>query len=187
MRPSRPTQPSVAPLSQLKDAAVESRMNPRLSRFRLGSVALTALLLMSTGCSWIFVKKPPPLPVEPAPPVACTQSVAAPVLDTIGTVLLATAGVLTIVGGTHVTSCSPGCNYVSCSCAPAPTPYIVAGVAVVGLATTLGFSAASGYSTTARCRDLTQAQASCLTGVEASCRRLGSPLRGNDPAPEPKP
>ena len=40
------------------------------------------------------------------------------------------------------------------------------------------YNAAYGYSTTAKCRELQEAQLSCVSGVEAACRALAN--RGRD-------
>ena len=139
-------------------------------------VAVTALL-MAPGCSWLFVKAPPPAPPNrsrPLPPVECTSSVAAPAMDTGGVVLFGLVGAGTVVVGAGTSTCPA----FFCQSSGWKTGEIVAGVAMLALATTLGFSAAYGYSTTAECQNLTQGQSSCLTGVEAACR---SSNRGADP------
>jgi hypothetical protein len=125
-----------------------------------------------SGCSWLFVNKPPPGPVEPAPPASCTGSVASPVVDTV-------LGALLVGGGIAVIALS----------VPKPAPpctgwcfnfdfdqlnavgYAAGGVLIAG-AIPLAFSAAHGYSTTADCRELHEAQLSCVSGVEASCTEL---------------
>ena len=40
------------------------------------------------------------------------------------------------------------------------------------------YNAAYGYSTTAKCRELQEAQLSCVSGVEAACRALANRGRG---------
>jgi hypothetical protein len=55
------------------------------------------------------------------------------------------------------------------------TAGIVAGVVLGAAAVPLAYSAGFGYSTTAECRDLKDAQLACISGVEASCNRLMKP------------
>jgi hypothetical protein len=55
---------------------------------------------------------------------------------------------------------------------PIAITYLALGVVLVGLAVMEGFSAAHGYSETAVCRDLGQAQLACVSGVEPSCAFL---------------
>ena len=172
---------------------------------RIGACVVAVQLVLCTSCSWLFVNKPPPLPVETAPPVACTSSVAAPVADTVSAVLLAALGSTTVYVGAQSKNCTTSlCQPAICLsdyCPPQPcttcsgwspaeqTYIIVSGVALLGLATMFGFSAAHGYSTTARCRELEQAQAACLTGVESACQslRVGATPASLGPTPTLKP
>jgi len=64
-------------------------------------VALVGMvtLLHGTGCSWIFIQKPPPGPVEPVPPVECTSSNEYSVVDSIVGWPLVAAGTVGIVYG----------------------------------------------------------------------------------------
>jgi len=133
---------------------------------------------MSTGCSWLFVDRPPGLPIEPTPPVACTASVAAPVADTVGAVVFAAGGVVALVEGANTKT-----GFASPS--GFQSAWLVGGLAGLAVAGTLVASAGSGYQTTAQCRDLKQAQAACLTGVEAACRSLR--LDAAPPRPESPP
>ena len=82
-------------------------MSPR-TPFRFVAVFGMVTLLHGSGCSWIFVTKVPELPVPPEPPVACTTSVASPVIDTVAAALVAAMGVAFIASGTiPVAPCSP--------------------------------------------------------------------------------
>jgi hypothetical protein len=92
--------------------------------------------------------------------------VAAPVADTVGAVLLGVSGGMVAVAGLGMTQeCEPWCTGEK-------AVLIATGLLELGAATVLAFSAGHGYSTTAECRDLKQAQLSCSAGVEASCLRL---------------
>jgi hypothetical protein len=57
---------------------------------------MLVVLAQGSGCSWIFVTKPPPGPVEAEPPVTCTTSAVSPVLDTV-LAGLAVAGGITVI------------------------------------------------------------------------------------------
>jgi hypothetical protein len=145
-----------------------------MARSRQAVAALVALALApGTGCSWIFVSKPPPAPIPVTPPLACTTSVASPVLDTVFAAAALGLGVGGIVAGTQP---EPACASPDW-CFQGLFSGLNAGVAVAGgvliaTAIPLAFSAAYGYSTTAECRQLTEIQLACVSGVEASCRRL---------------
>ena len=82
-------------------------MSPRVpSRCIALVVAIAAL--QGAGCSWIFVNKAPEPPVPSEPPVACTTSVASPVIDTVAGALVAAMGVAFIASGSMpVAPCSP--------------------------------------------------------------------------------
>lgn len=60
----------------------------------------------------------------------------------------------------------------ACSWITLAITYLAFGVLLVGVAVMEGFSAADGYTETAVCRDLGQAQLAWLTGVEQSCKYL---------------
>jgi hypothetical protein len=133
-------------------------------------VAVALALVPGTGCSWIFVHKPPPEPVPVTPPAVCTTSVAAPVVDTV----LAAAALGTGIAAIAMSSKSSGsCTGFGCiNMSGLNTAGMVAG-AVLGVASVpLAFSAGHGYSTTEECRELKYAQLACISGVEASCDRL---------------
>jgi hypothetical protein len=98
------------------------------------------------------------------------SSTVAPVLDTTGSVLLGLAGVL-VVGYMLITPTCPSGDFI-CISSENKTKTTLVGLAGVGAATALAFSASHGYSATAECRDLKEAQLSCTSGVEASCRTL---------------
>jgi hypothetical protein len=144
-------------------------------------IRVVALLLCCTcGCSWITVNRPPTGPVAKDERLDCTTSVAAPVADTvIGSAALVTGGTGVGVG---IAALAAPCDATTCWITePVAITYAAIGAVLLGLAVAEAFSAAYGFSRTAECRDLEQAQLACVSGVEASCARLRQ--RGPDPAP----
>jgi hypothetical protein len=135
------------------------------------------------------VNKPPPGPVDPAPPASCTSSVSSPVVDTTLGALLVASGIAVIALSVPkpAAPCSGWCFDFDMSGMNA-AGYAVGGALIAG-AIPLAFSAAHGYSTTADCRDLHEAQLSCVSGVEASCRELrerkATPAEESQDAPAP--
>lgn len=128
--------------------------------------ATAATLGLLTGCSWVFVQKPPQGPMQPASPLACTSNVVAPVADTVGAVLVGVSGGMVAVAGLGMTeACEPWCT-------GAKVVLVAGGLLELGAATVLAFSAGYGYSNTAECRALKEAQLSCTSGVEEACRTL---------------
>ncbi len=140
------------------------------------SLAAYACLLATSACSWITVAKPPQGPVDKDEKLTCTSSVAAPVTDTVlGSVALAAGGTGVGVGIAGLNACDVSTCWIQ---EPIAITYLALGVALVGVAVMEGFSAAHGYSATALCRDLQQAQLACVSGVEPSCvelRNRGAP------------
>ena len=134
------------------------------------ALAATACLLATSACSWITVARPPQGPVERNEKLACTTSTAAPVTDTIvGSLALVTGGTGVGVGIAGLS----GCDVTTCWIQePMAITYLALGVVLVGVAVMEGFSAAHGYAETAVCRDLEQAQLTCVSGVEPSCAYL---------------
>lgn len=142
-------------------------------------VALAALIAFAgveSGCSWIFVKKEPPLPLEPTPPVECTTSRAAPIIDVVtGSVFAAGA----IVSGLALAPC------VVETCDEWSQFWAIAGVALGALAVgaTAIISGAYGFKHTKECEKLKSLQAACVVGDQDSCTLL----RGEQPAPKEQP
>ena len=134
-------------------------------------VALGLALVPGTGCSWIFVNKPPTDPVPVAPPVVCTTSVASPVVDTVLAAAALGTGIAAIATSSKSSgSCTGGFGCIDLS--GLNTAGMVSGVVLAATAIPLAFSAGYGYSTTAECRELKDTQLACISGVEASCSRL---------------
>ena len=132
---------------------------------------LVLTCLPTTGCSWLFVNKPPEPPRPASPPLECTTSVASPVIDTVAAGLLAGLGVVTIVAANPQVSGTPCTAY--CGLFTGITTGIaVGGGLLVAAAVPLAFSAGHGYATTSDCRHLKETQLACLSGVETSCAAL---------------
>jgi len=154
-----------------------------------GGRGIATMLLLAflpfTGCSWLFVTKPPEPPLPASPPLECTSSVASPVIDTVAAGLLAGLGVATVVAaspGVSGTPCTAYCGLFS----GIFTGFTVGGAVLVAAAVPLAFSAGHGYATTSDCRHLKETQLACLSGVETSCAVLrGSPSRQGKAAGEP--
>ncbi len=143
-----------------------------------------ASLLASTlgsGCSWIFMTRPPASVPEPSVPIECTTSRAAPVLDTVCAGYFVVNGIVW-AAAKSCSSASPGEKCYSSSDKST-------GIAVsAGLATLCGISAVSGYGYAGRCREVRASQALCISGNEAACLQLTSrpsPSPGPSPAPAP--
>ena len=129
--------------------------------------------LTSSGCSLIAVTRAPERPVDPAPPVACTRSVAAPVIDTV-------VGSLALISGIGMAAAGANPICLSSTC-PSDSGLIWGGVAVAAAGVALGVSAGFGYAWTAECRQIGGLQLSCISGIEDSCLNLkvGPPEKPN--------
>jgi hypothetical protein len=144
----------------------------------LGVRALATILALASiptaGCSWLFVNKPPEPPTPASPPIECTASVAAPLIDTLAAALLAGAGVAGFIYGAQPDQCSGGCWFTLKSEA-------MAGAAVaLASAVPLAISAGYGFSKTSDCRLLKEIQLACVSGVENSCAALRGKPAGED-------
>jgi hypothetical protein len=141
----------------------------------------TALLLFS-GCSWAGMVRPPPTPVDPAPPVTCTTSRLAPALDTTAAVLLIVPGLMGLGYGLQ-----PACTDGWCLMQPESSGQKAAGIGIglafLGLAVMETVSAVNGYVWAADCEALQGQQLACLSGVETSCAalRIPPPRPGRSP------
>ena len=141
----------------------ESRLAVARSIRRTVAATVAVSLVCSTGCSLGLVRRPPTGPVAPSPRLACTSSVAYPVLDTVAAALVVGVfGAVAIAGAVHSD--------------PAVMWWGIALGTLGGAYPT--YSAVYGYSATAECRELKEAQLSCVSGVEAACQTLTT--RGRD-------
>jgi hypothetical protein len=136
------------------------------------ATAALACVLASTACSWVTVARPPQGPVEKDEILTCTTSMAAPVTDTVLSVIGIGGGGTALVSGILGAS---QCDAATCFIlAPGGIVLAAAGALVLGAGVMEAFSAAYGYRETSRCRDLGQAQLACVSGVEPSCDQLRS-------------
>jgi hypothetical protein len=134
------------------------------------ATAALACLLGSTACSWVTVVRPPQGPVEPNEKLACTTSVAAPVTDTVLSVIGIGGGGTALVSGIlGATQCDAATCFIM---EPWGIVLAAAGALVLGVGVMEAFSAAYGYGETSQCRGLGQAQLACVSGVEPSCAQL---------------
>jgi hypothetical protein len=142
---------------------------------------VTLALLAGTGCSWIVSRRPPPGPVDPHAPLACTVDYAAPVLDTVGAGFFGLSGLITTVAGTaYAAGACPSC-YTGSKVAP-----VALGVAALAGTVVFALSANHGYRVTEACQAVEEQRDACLSGVEASCaalRERGPPGPPAPPAP----
>jgi hypothetical protein len=137
-------------------------------RSRALACVTMALVTQGIGCSWISVTTTPHGPIAPEPPVRCTTEVSSPVMDTIFAGLLVVGGVTAIVWSESARTSSPCTGW----CTVQSNAGTIAGGVAILAATPLAFSAGDGYSSTAQCRRMREAQLSCMSGVEESCQTL---------------
>ena len=124
---------------------------------------LAAALVVTWGCSFVSVRRPPPHPVAPDAPLECTQSRVAPALDTVGAIgvpILGVAfwGLCTYAASMQSWSSDP----VNLQCGPVLWGTLLSTAGYAG-------SAMYGYRATAGCRRL------------AERRRAGAPESGKPP------
>lgn len=137
---------------------------------RLLLPVVCALSAQLSGCSWVFVQKAPPGPVEAFPASACTSSAAGPIADTVLASLFAGGGLALIIGAVGTPHQSD--PYAATVSTAYRAVVAASGAILAGGSIPWAFSAAYGYTHTADCRELRQNQAACLSGVEDSCRWL---------------
>ena len=131
-----------------------------------GARPLVAAALVSTcGCSFVAVRRPPPAPVAPDVPLACTESRVAPALDTagaIGTPILGLTmwGLCTFASVMQSWSSEP--KNLNCG--------LVLGATVLSTAAYTG-SAVYGYRATNACRRLAEQRRMTAPGPEARSPR----------------
>ncbi len=121
--------------------------------------AIAAAALLSTGCSFLTVRKPPAPPIDPGAELRCTSAPLAPVAD----VLLGGGALVSAVllAGLHATLGGSDTE--------------TGGMLVAGIGgAALGISSSVyGVGATNACTDLRRWIADCDAGVAASCERLG--------------
>lgn len=126
---------------------------------------LIAAALSMTGCSWIFMTKPPDSVAVPHLPVDCTTSRAAPVLDTICSGYFVVNGIVLLA----VKDCANASFGENCANSSTKTG---GALLSAGLAVVCGVSAASGYGNAARCEQIKDSNLMCMSGDVSACRRL---------------
>jgi hypothetical protein len=90
--------------------------------------------------------RPPPTPVEPAPPAACTTSRLAPVLDTAGAVLVGVPGVVTTAYGIATPVCTTGWCLLEPTTPGNKAAIISVGLVLVGISVMQTVSAVNGLA-----------------------------------------
>jgi hypothetical protein len=131
---------------------------------RSALLVLVACAQLGAGCSLVLTRRPP-IPEEPAVPMRCPESRAAPVADTVVAAAMLGASAALIVAGATI---DPARNRSECaSC-------FVYAVSLVPLtyAAAAGASAWVGYDRTARCRRVHAWRDACLGGDRDACRKL---------------
>src|SRR4051794_12419013 len=111
----------------------------------LSAALLACLAASSSGCSLLFTTKAPSPVLLPEHPIDCTDSVAAPVLDTICAAYFAANGIYLAT----LPDCANAGIGQSCFSSSAKTGGILLSVGLLALC---AGSAVSGYSSTAQCR-----------------------------------
>lgn len=129
---------------------------------------LMLIVWLLGGCSFAYVRQPPSTPpasqdADAAQPLTCTRSVAAPVADTFGSLLLLGAG----AGVIFLT------NYHPEGSSPTNSAGIAAGAAVLLGGIVTAISAGSGYWQTYKCRQLWRELDACNAGNRTACERVG--------------
>ena len=119
----------------------------------------TVALLQGTACSLIFIQKPPPGPVEPAPPVECTSSNEYPVIDSV-------VGWPVLLGGAYAVGYGGAPMFLANG---APLPIFWGGLAAMVAGSIIAGSGLGGFQRTSECRGLKESQLECVSGVEAAC------------------
>ena len=150
----------------------------------LGVRGLASLLAMAslptTGCSWLFVNKPPQQPIPASPPMECTASQASPVIDSVVAGLMAVGGAAIIVVSARNRSqhaCTASGTLGDCDLY---TYAFAGGGLLMAAAIPTAFSAGYGFSKTSDCRLLKEIQLACVSGVENSCAALRGKPAGED-------
>jgi hypothetical protein len=142
---------------------------------RLLVLALSSWLL--TGCSWLFMSKPPANVSTPNYPIDCSTTIAPPVLDSLCAGYFVLNGVV-LAGLKDCASASYG---ESCAASNTKTGGILLSA---GLAVLCGVSAGAGFGDASRCQSLKEQNALCMSGVTSACQKLN---QGWAPHPLPTP
>ena len=153
-------------------------MSPRMGVARIIAAAVGGVL--SSGCSWAFMTKPPEVVSAPNYPIDCTTSRAAPILDTV------CLGYFILNGA--VLAAQPDCASAgfgqSCVSQETKTGGIVLSA---GLGLLCAISAASGYGYASQCEQKKDLNALCIGGDQGACRQLRPGWLPAAPAAMPPP
>ena len=150
-------------------------------------IAAACAALLLTGCSWLFMSRPPEPVAAPNYPIDCTSSNAAPILDTICTVYFAVNDVAILT----LKSCSNASFGESCVTDATRTGALVIST---GLGVMCGVAARSGFVAAGACQEKKSLNALCINGDGAACQKLtpgwvprpaGAPLAPAAPGPPP--
>jgi hypothetical protein len=152
---------------------------------RRSTLALLAVLLQSTtGCSFAFMSKAQEPIAVPTYPVDCTSSVAAPVLDSICSGYF----VVNAIALAGMKTCDSAGFGEACISSSTKSGGILLSA---GLAVLCGVSAGSGFGYASKCEGIKNLNAMCITGNEASCKKLNpawvAPLKLPPPPPPADP
>lgn len=121
-----------------------------MTKFRNSAAVLLAAAPALSGCSWIFLERPPQQ-IQPGAPVNCTASRAAPVADTVGAVLYAATAIAALAAPTSRPEQS---TLTRLDFSLSPGNKALLGGFSAGLSALFAVSAAQGYASTASCRAL---------------------------------
>jgi hypothetical protein len=127
----------------------------------LGLVVACGVL---SGCS-VFFTRHTTLPVAPTDPVRCTESRAAPAVDTVLAAAFTAATVALVVNGATAPAQA---NSVECGSCFAYAAALAVGVYAVGA----GVIAKIGYDRTTECQRIHEWQRRCLAGERDACAAL---------------
>jgi hypothetical protein len=128
-------------------------------------VPLLVVLQTASGCSFAFMNKAQDPVAAPNDPVDCTNSRAAPVLDT----LCAGYFVVNAAALSMLTNCDQAGLLEPCVSSGTRTGGMLLSA---GLAVFCAVSAGSGYGYASKCEDTKSLNALCITGDEPSCKKL---------------
>ncbi len=128
--------------------------------------------MLVSGCSYLFLNRPPEVPPYPAASIRCTTSRAAPSMDIVLTAGFAALGLAAISANT-TQSCSQSA-LGPCFSYTQEMRYGVSAIAL-GLGALALTSTIYGFDRTARCEQLIQWQKACDEGDRAACTALGAP------------
>ncbi len=129
------------------------------------AAACALLLAPGTGCSFLFVQRPPERPIAADQPIDCTAAMTAPLLDAVAAVSAVAAGVALMAPYLGCKECYGGGAF---------------GALLLYAAVPPAISSVYGFYHTSKCRNLIDSQIGCRHGNVAACQEL-------QPKPPPPP